>query len=48
MAVDSSRLEVKSWTALLDMHMLAVNGPVTTVFRYLCRSIFDMPEWVNL
>ncbi|WPS11032.1 hypothetical protein SM907_24515 (plasmid) [Klebsiella aerogenes] len=38
MAFDSSRLEVRSWTALLDMHMLAVCGPVATVFRYLCRS----------
>lgn len=37
MAFDSSRLEVKSWTALLDMHMLAVDGPVATVFRYLYR-----------
>ncbi|ENT6814908.1 hypothetical protein ACFF2W_004428 [Enterobacter kobei] len=38
MAFDSSRLEVKSRTALLDMHMLAVNGPVATVFRYLYRN----------
>lgn len=38
MAFDSSRLEVRSCTALLDTHMLAVSGPVATVFRYLCRS----------
>lgn len=36
-AFDSSRLEVKSLPALWDMHMLAVDGPVATIFRYIYR-----------
>lgn len=36
-AFDSYRLEVKSLPALWDMHMLAVDGPVATVFRCIYR-----------